>query len=396
MAIFKKKNCSVCGKEVSLISRQKIAGGEYICGDCRSLCSPRIKDTRFETMSAADVTGHIKEHNRNIQHLAIDYRETDCVTKGLLMKKKLISADQEHFWWYLPEEKNPDLFSFADIASWKLVLETQPRPQADPADESAKKKEPAEFRHLPGMPDAGPNEAIRKMFIIIQLSYPYIPEVRIDVMSDLIVTDKSIQEGYTVAGKIYELLTTISEMAPDAIRAQARDKARLESEAYGNRPGSGAAYGQAGYAGAQDRGYAPQSGYGQQGYAPQGGYDQPPYGSAQDRGYAPQGGYGQQGYAPQNGYSQQGYAPQNGYGQQNYAPQQSFDQPAAQAGYSNSRNSGGEPAQQTGSASSTADTSAAQQAPDPINEIRRYKELLDAGIITDEEFTAKKRQLMGL
>ena len=33
---------------------------------------------------------------------------------------------------------------------------------------------------------------------------------------------------------------------------------------------------------------------------------------------------------------------------------------------------------------------------DSVEEIKKYKELLDAGIITQEEFTAKKRQLMGL
>ena len=31
-----------------------------------------------------------------------------------------------------------------------------------------------------------------------------------------------------------------------------------------------------------------------------------------------------------------------------------------------------------------------------VEEIRKYKELLDSGIITEEEFSAKKRQLMGL
>jgi len=38
------------------------------------------------------------------------------------------------------------------------------------------------------------------------------------------------------------------------------------------------------------------------------------------------------------------------------------------------------------------------QAPavDAVTEIRRYKELLDQGIITEEEFTAKKKQLMGI
>ena len=31
-----------------------------------------------------------------------------------------------------------------------------------------------------------------------------------------------------------------------------------------------------------------------------------------------------------------------------------------------------------------------------IEEIKQYKELLDAGIITEEEFAVKKRQLLGL
>ncbi len=35
-------------------------------------------------------------------------------------------------------------------------------------------------------------------------------------------------------------------------------------------------------------------------------------------------------------------------------------------------------------------------ANDAVEEIKKYKELLDAGIITEEEFAAKKRQLMGL
>lgn len=31
-----------------------------------------------------------------------------------------------------------------------------------------------------------------------------------------------------------------------------------------------------------------------------------------------------------------------------------------------------------------------------IEEIKKYKELLDSGILTEEEFAAKKRQLLGL
>jgi hypothetical protein len=35
-------------------------------------------------------------------------------------------------------------------------------------------------------------------------------------------------------------------------------------------------------------------------------------------------------------------------------------------------------------------------ASSPIDDIKKYKELLDIGIITQEEFDAKKKQLLGL
>lgn len=44
-----------------------------------------------------------------------------------------------------------------------------------------------------------------------------------------------------------------------------------------------------------------------------------------------------------------------------------------------------------------ATVAAAQSASvDPVEEIQRYKKLLDQGILTEEEFAAKKRQLLGL
>lgn len=40
--------------------------------------------------------------------------------------------------------------------------------------------------------------------------------------------------------------------------------------------------------------------------------------------------------------------------------------------------------------------SAAKPAPDPFNEIKKFKDLLDQGIISQEEFDSKKKQLLGL
>mgnify|MGYP001116593908 CR=1 FL=1 len=35
-------------------------------------------------------------------------------------------------------------------------------------------------------------------------------------------------------------------------------------------------------------------------------------------------------------------------------------------------------------------------APNAVEELKQYKSLLDAGVITEEEFAAKKRQLLGI
>lgn len=58
----------------------------------------------------------------------------------------------------------------------------------------------------------------------------------------------------------------------------------------------------------------------------------------------------------------------------------------------------GAPEIKEGESAGTATQAAPQAAPvtDTAAEIKKYKELLDAGILTEEEFTAKKRQLLGI
>ena len=43
-----------------------------------------------------------------------------------------------------------------------------------------------------------------------------------------------------------------------------------------------------------------------------------------------------------------------------------------------------------------SDAPAGQTLDEQVETLKKYKELLDAGIITQEEFDAKKRQVMGL
>ena len=47
-------------------------------------------------------------------------------------------------------------------------------------------------------------------------------------------------------------------------------------------------------------------------------------------------------------------------------------------------------------AAQTAAPAQAGGAPNAVEELKQYKSLLDAGVITEEEFAAKKRQLLGI
>ena len=51
---------------------------------------------------------------------------------------------------------------------------------------------------------------------------------------------------------------------------------------------------------------------------------------------------------------------------------------------------------QAGAVSAAPAAAAAAVPADAVSEIRKYKELLDAGVLTEEEFAAKKRQLLGI
>lgn len=44
----------------------------------------------------------------------------------------------------------------------------------------------------------------------------------------------------------------------------------------------------------------------------------------------------------------------------------------------------------------SVEASAGFAAPSPVEQLRNYKELLDMGILTQEEFDAKKRELLGI
>ena len=48
---FGKQTCAFCGKEVGMMSRDKIKNDEFICSDCKRTCSRFIQVYRMTKMN---------------------------------------------------------------------------------------------------------------------------------------------------------------------------------------------------------------------------------------------------------------------------------------------------------------------------------------------------------
>ncbi|NVB37750.1 SPFH domain-containing protein [Pseudenhygromyxa sp. WMMC2535] len=113
----------------------------------------------------------------------------------------------------------------------------------------------------------------------------------------------------------------------------------------------------------------------------------------------PQQGYPQQGY-PQQGYPQQGY-PQQGYPQQGY-PQQGYPQQGQQGGYrgqppqqgQQGQGAGWHPGPQGGPPQQAQAPAPAGGGNDIQSKLQKLKAAYDAGLLTDEEYSAKKASLL--
>ena len=65
-------------------------------------------------------------------------------------------------------------------------------------------------------------------------------------------------------------------------------------------------------------------------------------------------------------------------------------------GYGNTMAYGNTMGMMSGAAMTTAPQTAGNASEDPAAAIYKFKELLDQGLITEEEFNAKKRQILGI
>jgi hypothetical protein len=120
MGLFEKKECALCGGKAGLITRYKIADGDFICGDCRRRMSPNTDG--FKYMTVEDVEEQIRrkeENDERFQNEFVISRQFDFDSRHPMMV-----VDDEHGEFAMLKDANPDIFSFDMVTSYNVDLTT--------------------------------------------------------------------------------------------------------------------------------------------------------------------------------------------------------------------------------------------------------------------------------
>ena len=77
MGLFEKKQCELCGGKAGLLTRYKIQGGGYICGDCKSKMSPNVEG--IGDLSVEEVKDLIAYKEENDRRFNEDFNMTRVI-----------------------------------------------------------------------------------------------------------------------------------------------------------------------------------------------------------------------------------------------------------------------------------------------------------------------------
>lgn len=212
MGLFSGKVCVRCGNKAGLLSREKLADGEYICSDCRDLCSPELTSDDFHNMTLDDVEANIKECEENAERYKNEFvASTTIRSKMALSSKDVLYADDARGWWVNATVESPDIFTFDQVGGCRLELQTSSKDDDDknPSLIDMFGGPEALSRQYPGLPSCPPGEQIDGMTFCIRIvKHPPFTEVRIPVMDAFIPTESDIRGGYDAA---WQLMTFFKE-----------------------------------------------------------------------------------------------------------------------------------------------------------------------------------------
>ncbi len=106
MGLFSKEACVFCGKEVGMMHRSKMSGGDYICTDCKHLTHPFIRIDKVDKVKAKEIMDQVAMDEARFQSVNWDKVVRHSLSKNYVF---YYSMETGEFALYTPEtERYPN------------------------------------------------------------------------------------------------------------------------------------------------------------------------------------------------------------------------------------------------------------------------------------------------
>lgn len=123
MGLFSKEACAFCGKEVGLMHRSKMQGGDYICTECKYLTHPFIRIDKVNKEKAQEIMDEVARDEAYFQTVNWDKVTRHSISKSYVFYYSMQTGE---FAFYVPETekyKNHPVFKMAMVRPYDRNLE---------------------------------------------------------------------------------------------------------------------------------------------------------------------------------------------------------------------------------------------------------------------------------
>ena len=212
MGFFSDK-CAFCGGKATILTRNKLGDGSFICGDCRTKVSHLVSSSDFEKMTKSDVQELFGTTERNIAERSGAFTPTMTFYAGASRNKIVMEADENHGWFRVKDEKV--VFDLSDIATFKMNLRT--------SELSEKEKEEQKnnnnsfmtwlfsndgYNNYPEVPRCPTGRKVTGLDFVLTMNPNnlHVSKITLNLMPDWSSTKEAGQSAYDCAHNLYQFI----------------------------------------------------------------------------------------------------------------------------------------------------------------------------------------------
>lgn len=209
MGLFgKKKICAVCGGKVGFLG-YKLAGGEFLCSDCRTKCTPG-SNLDFNNMTSYDIEANMKVAEANKAKGTDEFTATREFFTGADYDKPILAVDETHGWFMDTSKNDGWVYNLDDISSYNMRINTSEKSEDEKEDVGFLEWlfEPDFYSAYPELPQCRSDEKIVGAYLKIRFrdNELGVDDIELDVFPGLFTDEDDVRAAYTCCHDFYEFM----------------------------------------------------------------------------------------------------------------------------------------------------------------------------------------------